>query len=728
MFITKEKIKISKKALITIFLLLFFTPSIFPQKTDTIEKLKYMIDTTSQDTLKIEYLFGIAREMYYYNTDTAILVCKEALDISKKNDYKLGLARGYGWLGYLYHQKGLVDSALDYDKKALEILENQENKQYRTIITLINNIAYIYDLRGDVPSALEYYTKALKMSEEKADTMNMIAILNNIATIYNEQGDSSNAKKYMHIVYELQKKVNDEKRISNTLNLLGNFSADEGDWDKALEYYKQALEIDKKYKNYKALGKTLINIGEVYLHRKQYDTALTYFNEALGYQKEIGLKRGEVLSYYDIALTYYNQDKLDKAKQNALKSLEIAKEISYPLRIKDAAELLTNIYAKQEDWERAYKMSKLAHQMQDSIWNVRNQKATIEQHLKYEYEKQAAIDSIAHAKEMEIRTIEAQRNRIQRNFTAAGLLLVLLFLLIILKNYREKKQANIILKEQKEELKYQNDLLKTQREDLDHKNKLIVSSLEYSATIQQALLPDKNVLDKYFDNFILYRPKDIVSGDGYWYSDDNPDFFFLAVYDCTGHGVPAAFLSIVGSFLLRLIVNEKKILQPNLILEELDKRVKNSLVSQSSRDGMDVVVVRIEKGKEQPQIKFSSAKLNVFYYTAYNSIVNRYKGARRSVGYTSKRNKEIFINDILQFNKDDAIYLMSDGFVDQNDINRRRFGKENFQRLIRKIGNLPMYEQYSILTEAITEYMAGTEQRDDMLIIGLKNSEFVQPE
>ena len=284
------------------------------------------------------------------------------------------------------------------------------------------------------------------------------------------------------------------------------------------------------------------------------------------------------------------------------------------------------------------------------------------------------------------------------------------------------------IEKQKKKLEFQNDLLKTQSESLEQKNKLIVSSLEYSATIQQALLPDKRILDKYFDNFILYKPKDIVSGDGYWYSDANPDYLFVAVYDCTGHGVPAAFLSIVGSFLLRLIVNEKKIIEPDKILEELDKRVKNNLVSQERRDGMDVVVSRIEKNKEIPEIKVSSARLNVFYYNARNSIVTRHKGAHRSVGYSTMKNQEAFTNIILKFNKGDAIYLMSDGFVDQNDKNRKRFGKENFQRLIQKVGKLPMYDQYKVLMETIVEFMADTEQRDDMLIIGLKNSKFVHPE
>jgi len=151
----------------------------------------------------------------------------------------------------------------------------------------------------------------------------------------------------------------------------------------------QALELDKKEKNYKSLANTLLNIGKIYIHTKQYDTALIYFNKALEYQKKIDLKRGIALSYYNIASIYYQQNKLQEAEKYALKSFNIAKNISYLIRIKNAAELLTKIYADQKKWEQAYKMNKLAREMQDSIWNEKNQKATIEQQLRYKYEKQA---------------------------------------------------------------------------------------------------------------------------------------------------------------------------------------------------------------------------------------------------------------------------------------------------------------------------------------------------
>ncbi len=290
------------------------------------------------------------------------------------------------------------------------------------------------------------------------------------------------------------------------------------------------------------------------------------------------------------------------------------------------------------------------------------------------------------------------------------------------------KERTKEIERQKRKLEKQNKILQEQTQALEEKDQQLTSSLEYAATMQSAIMPPADLLNKYFDNFLLFLPRDIVSGDGYWFTDKNPEYLFVAVYDCTGHGVPAAFLSIIGSYLLRTTVVEKNIIEPNRILEQIDEKLKMFLLRQGS-DGMEMAVLRIEKEPDEPQIKFATAKMELFYYNSRTRMVTRHRGTRKALGYSSlPQNPESFSNFIITFKKNDAIYALSDGYLDQTNKEKKRFGTDKFMEILRKIGDRPMWEQKRILHETIVEYMDDTRQRDDIIILGIKNAPFSQPE
>ncbi len=283
------------------------------------------------------------------------------------------------------------------------------------------------------------------------------------------------------------------------------------------------------------------------------------------------------------------------------------------------------------------------------------------------------------------------------------------------------------IEQQKEQLEKQNNTLAEQTQALKLKDEMITSSLKYAATILQAIMPDPKILNKYFDNFVLFLPKDIVSGDGYWISDQPKDYIFIVLYDCTGHGVPAAFLSVISNYLFKNIIFENQIYEPNEILEKVDIKLKAFLERQNN-DGLEATIVRIEKDKDEPQIKFATARMEVYYYNSRTRLITRHKGTRRALGYSSSaRNSEVFTNFLITFKSNDAIYLLSDGYIDQGNKSHQRFGHKKFEELLIKIGNRPMWEQKTLLHENIIEYMEDTKQRDDILVIGIKNAPFVPP-
>ena len=248
----------------------------------------------------------------------------------------------------------------------------------------------------------------------------------------------------------------------------------------------------------------------------------------------------------------------------------------------------------------------------------------------------------------------------------------------------------------------------------------ITSSVNYASTIQNAMLPAKENMDKLFENFIFYRPKDIVSGDFYWVTEvDNK--IFVAVVDCTGHGVPGAFMSMIGSRLLNEIVNERKILETDAILEQLNIDVRKALRQDQTdnTDGMDVCLCRIEKNNEGAEISFTGAKRPLFVYQSEKLEVLRLLGNKKTVGgkYFQKMQ---FSQTKLRLKKGDIIYLTTDGYVDQNNPERKKFTTPHFMRLLNEIKNNTLSEQRQVLENQLDKWKNSEEQRDDISIVGIK--------
>ncbi len=297
-----------------------------------------------------------------------------------------------------------------------------------------------------------------------------------------------------------------------------------------------------------------------------------------------------------------------------------------------------------------------------------------------------------------------------------------------------EKQNEII--QQNEEIHQQAEELAAQRDDLSEKNQQITfqhdqikSSIRYAQTIQQAILPSEKQLQAKFDCFILYQPKDVVSGDFYWFTEldksaDNVSDTILAVVDCTGHGVPGAFMSMIGSSLLNKIVNEQKITDPEKILNKLNYEIEKSLrqdVTDNS-DGMDIVLCRItETENKHFKIIFAGARSPLFYYQSATKTVGTIKGSHKFIGGKyAVHQVQNFTNTELQLEKNDVLYLASDGFVDQNNIERKRFGTTQFVENLKLCAQLPINEQKTILLNSLSKWQNSATQRDDITIIGIK--------
>ncbi len=290
---------------------------------------------------------------------------------------------------------------------------------------------------------------------------------------------------------------------------------------------------------------------------------------------------------------------------------------------------------------------------------------------------------------------------------------------------QEIRQQHEEILQQKETLLLQNEEIQAQRDKVEQQNKHIRGSINYALTIQRAMLPLLDITNQYFKSFIIYRPKDIVSGDFYWFfHKDETTRTLAAVVDCTGHGVPGAFMSMIGSRILSEIVAESKLIRPSQILEELNIRIKKALKQSQTEnnDGMDVSLVCLSKIDEhKTRVVFSGAKRPLFFFRKSDSEMDMIKGDRKSIGGSRLKRVEIpFTDKELFFEKGDMIYLFSDGIIDQNDFDRKKFGSPQFIELINQVAKESLEYQQEIITQALDKHQGKEEQRDDITVWGIQ--------
>ncbi len=287
----------------------------------------------------------------------------------------------------------------------------------------------------------------------------------------------------------------------------------------------------------------------------------------------------------------------------------------------------------------------------------------------------------------------------------------------------EIQMQNEALMLQHEEIETQRDAIDQQNKKLSERNYLISQSIKAAQAIQQAILPHQEKLDKLIpDHFILYKPKDVVSGDFYWLNDIEGTTF-LATIDCTGHGVPGAFMSLIGNTLLDKIIRVYKILDPAEVLSRLHNEVFHTLRQQGTNNnyGMEMSLLTLKKVDETSyKVNFCGAKHSLYYaMQGTDMIIQEIKGDRRSIGGFQPRQIN-FKTQSITLPVGTIMYTNSDGLKDQNNQQRKKFGSKRVIELLAQIAHLPLTNQKQRLEEALSEHMGGVSQRDDILFIGIR--------
>jgi serine phosphatase RsbU (regulator of sigma subunit) len=264
-------------------------------------------------------------------------------------------------------------------------------------------------------------------------------------------------------------------------------------------------------------------------------------------------------------------------------------------------------------------------------------------------------------------------------------------------------------------------VLSEQKDQLEIQHHKITHSIRYAHRIQQSILPSPGFLTKMFpEHFVTYFPKDIVSGDFYW-ATEKGNKKILSVADCTGHGVPGALMSMVGSNTLSELVNEKNFTDPARILNNLHESIRAKLSQEESQnhDGMDLGICVLEPGEgDTTRLVFAGAKQTL--YIMKNGELVELEGDRKSIGGANAGFTRDFSNREVELQKGDVLYLTTDGFIDQNNPQRIRFNKKCFKKLITEVHSKNILEQKQLFEEALAAHQQNAEQRDDITVIAVR--------
>jgi len=628
----------------------------------------------------------------------------KGLKYQEKINDRSGMASTLNNIGTGYEALGDLPKALDYFEKSVTIHEDQKNKI--GVGRSLNNIGAIYIRQGNIIKGLDYLSRSLKIEEELGDKSGMASSINNIGKIHYEQGELATALVYFERGLKLHEEISNHKGSANILNSIGMIHSDRGDLVTAMNYFKKALKRNEEMEDKGSIAFTLGNMGSLLEKQNKAETALAYYKKSLQFYEETGDTRGIAVALSKLGKLYLHQNAIPNALAAARKCLEISQDKGFPEITRDAAALLKTIYQKQNKPAEALKMYELYIQMKDSVANKETRKALLKTQFQYEYEKKEAVLKEQQEKERLLANEKERQQNIIIWTVAAGLLLVIIFSIFIFNRLQLTRRQKMIIEKQKH--------------IVEEHRKEIIDSINYAKRIQFALLASDNLLKENLpSHFVFFKPKDVVSGDFYWATPVDDGFVYVTA-DCTGHGVPGAFMSLLNISKLSQTINENKITRPDLILNqvrsEIIKVLNPSGSNEESKDGMDAIVCKLNL----KEMKLQYAAANNSFYVIRNGAILNCQADKMPVGKGHDDNQPFTFNEIA-LKKDDIIYTLTDGYGDQFGGEKgKKFKSKQLEALLLSISYEPMEEQKNKIDSAFEKWKSGLEQVDDVCIIGVR--------
>ncbi len=629
-----------------------------------IDSINRALNIAKDDTNKVNTLNKLSRQLN--NTgehEKSLKYATEAINISQKLSFKKGEANGYKNIGNIYINQSNYPKALEYYLQSLKAFEDIGDKQ--GIGKCYGNLGNVSQYQKDYPKALEYYLKSLKYFEEVGDKQLIAASYSNIGEAYRKQAIFSKALDYDLKSLKIRQEIGDKQGIGNCYNNIGIIYKHQGDYPKALECYLKALKIREEIKDKQGLGGCFNDMAELYNKLSNHKLALHYGYLGLHINKEIGNIEQERISYESIA----------------------------------------EAYASTNQYKEAYTNYVFFKRLTDSIFSAENSKRIGDLKTHYEVQKKEA-ELKAKAEAQELITLEEEKRQRFVIYAVIGLLIIVLVFALFMFNRFKITQR-------------QKEIIEKQKHLVEENQKEIIDSITYAKRIQQVLLTSEKYIGNYVKEFfILFKPKDIVSGDFYWATCIN-NKFYLATADCTGHGVPGAFMSMLGINFLNEIIIEKKIARPDEVLNNLRTEIIEALnpegSTEKSKDGMDMSLCCFDFIGNT--LEYASANNGI--YIVRNKEVIELKSDKMPVGMHTEDIMPFTYNKV-QLQQGDVVYTYTDGYPDQfGGPKGKKFKYKQFIEQLSSISPESMAIQKEHLSMVFDNWKGSLEQVDDVTVIGI---------
>lgn len=656
----------------SILLVVFFVISFFAIGQDTrgIEKLRQEIAVCKEDTLKVKKLISLTLKLSRNDFKNALASAYDAFSLARKLNYTQGEIRVYNSIGDSYWYHSDYEKAQEYYFKAYRISDSIHDD--RAIAHCLYNIGWIICIQQHNYAESQYLYKSWKIYERLKDTLGMLRIYGGLSSYYVDRYNSENLKSY---------------------------------FDSAIHYFNKGIVVAKNANLPTELGTIYGNMGELFYFENDFTSANYYNSRALEIKKKSNDSSNMMICLVNMALCDLKTNHIKESipKFNDVISFTTDHDIK-DIQLK-ALQGISSAYFNLGDYKLAYeyhdKFVKLKDQLDKEAYstNISNLQSS------YSLEK-----SEANIKELK-QTNEIQELKNKKNtYFIFGLLAVALIVLVVagllFKQNKQKQLTNIQLKEQ-------NHVIAEKKQEIDN-------SIQYAKGIQQAILPNVKELSSQFpQSFVYYKPKDVVSGDFYWFSKVEKNFYCIAA-DCTGHGVPGALMSIIGMDKIVQAIFEKKISHPGMILSFLNIQIKQVLKQHTDAskqmDGMDLALLKFNE--TLTEVEYSGANRSLILIR--DKAIIEYKADKLAIaGFTS--NEQQFTTTKVTLHKNDSLFIFTDGYADQfGGDDGKKFMSKNLKDLLISISELSSKEQEEKIANAFVDWKKSYEQVDDVLMIGIK--------
>ena len=678
---------------------------------------------------------------------------QEAQAIAVKHENLLNEAKAITKLGHVQFSQAHYKNAIPYFEQAKDLYT--EINDLDGVSKCINSLGTSSMKLGEFPEAIDRFFEGLAIDESLNDSAGIASYYANIGAVYYYQTDIPNATKYSKKALEIKERLGrNTKLVGAYINLGAMYNAMLKE-DSAMIYYHKGLALSNElqYKNGQAIS--LTTLGKIHVSKGDYAIAEEYLNEALKLQIEVNDIANIVYTYRELGYLYQMQGKYEASEKALMEAESRAIKDDMLLELQDVYGSMSELYRETANYKLALDYYVLYSEVADSIINMEVQEASVKAEMKFEFDKERLADSLAHAHKEATANLELSEQQAisdklalegdayeqQENYYIIGGVLLLIVIGLILFSLMQKKKDNRLILAQKDQVEIQKKEIEHQHETLEDQHKEITDSINYAKRIQTALLTEDAEWERISkDHFVLFKPKDVVSGDFFWaYHNDDSQLSIWVAADCTGHGVPGAFMSMLGIGFLNEIVSESGITKPDEILNILRDKIINSLVQKNvdtqQKDGMDIALCVWDR--KANNLSFAGAN-NPLWIIRDSSLLTQeqknhpktvqsdglslleIKPDKMPVGYMGD-NMPKFSSVEIPLHKGDVIYSFTDGFADQFGGERgKKFKYKPFKQLILDKQSIAMKDQKELLDTTFENWKGDLEQIDDVCIIGVK--------